>query len=111
MRERETILELMIPCRQRGKYCVPDRDTVCFIESTNAQCETTQAVRELMYKKKDNKLELDDIKINETGEQKRNKIVPCEIKSQEDNNKDETVEKSKAKAGKNEEFGYSGSLP
>ena len=56
----------MIPCGDRGKDCVPDRDTVCFIESSNAQCETTQVVCELMYKRKDNKSELDDIKINET---------------------------------------------
>jgi hypothetical protein len=87
----------MIPCGHRGKDCVPDRDIVCFIESTNAQCETTQVVCELMYKKKDNKSELDDIKINETCEKKGNKIVPCEIKSQESyNKKDQIVEKSKA---------------
>lgn len=110
-KHQETETELMIPCGHGGKDYIPDRDTVCFIESTNAQCETTQAVCELMYKKKDNKSELDDIKINETGEQKGNKIVACEIKSQEDNKKDQTVEKSKAEAGKNEEFGNSGSLP
>jgi hypothetical protein len=34
-----------------------------------------------MYKKKDNKSELDDIKINETCSEKGNRIVPCEINS------------------------------
>ena len=37
--------------------------------------------------------------------------MASEIKSQEDNNKDQTLEKSKADPGKNEEFGNLGSLP
>lgn len=110
-KHQETKAELMIPCRPRGKDCVTGRDTVRLIESTNAQCETRQAICELMYKKEDNQLELDDIQINEPGEKKGNKILACEIKSQEDNKKEQTLEKSKAEAGKNEEFGNSGSLP
>lgn len=110
-KHQETETELIIPCEHQSKDCVPDRDTLSFIESPNAQCEITQAMCELMYKGKDNKSELDDIQINETGEKKRNNIVACEIKSQDDNKKDQSLEKSKADPGKNEEFGNPGSLP
>ena len=42
-KHHETETKLIIPCEHQGKDCVPDRDTVPFIESPNAQCETTLA--------------------------------------------------------------------
>eukprot|EP01018_Ginkgo_biloba_P025413 Gb_12112 [translate_table: standard] len=102
--------ELKLSCKTQGVDFTAGTDKWQLSGSADAQADS-----EPLCKQQADETELPEIPLNvksrkETCEEKANKSVAFETKSQEDNKKEHAVEKNKAEAGRNEDLVNSGTL-